>query len=157
VLAKPLERVRRQIARSNLAARCAVLLRNQLDGIVYLHLGHDIDHTVNGEQWLLDQVAPSADSFVDVGANAGDWSDMFLARCRKGARGVLFDPSRAAHAHLERRFSGHPGVRVVRAAVSDTVGTVPFHEEANLGPTSSLVVGFSRPDATRTLVDTTTV
>jgi FkbM family methyltransferase len=157
MLARPLEGIRMQLSRSNVAARCAALLSNQLNGIVALHLGHDIDHTTNGEVWIMDQVAPGAATFIDIGANKGEWTALFLARCKGSARGVLFEPSESAYEHLHARFSRQPGIQVVRAAVSDRVGSVSFHEEPNLGETSSLVPGFSRPGATVKTVDSITV
>ena len=150
-----LARVRRLLARSTTVARAPVRIRDQLHGIVVEHLGHDIDMTRNGELWILRQLAPGCDSFMDVGANVGDWTSSFLA-IAPHAKGWLLEPSRTASARLEARFASLPRIHIHRVAASDHVGTVTFFEEPNAGHTSSVIPGISRSPTGRE-VETITI
>src|SRR5688572_6331285 len=150
-----LARLRRTLARSTAVARVAVRLRDQLHGIVLEHLGHDVDMERNGERWILEQLAPSCRTFIDVGANVGDWTASFL-KLAPNARGWLLEPSENAAAKLESRFRGDARAQIRRVAASDHTGEVVFFEEPDAGHTSSLTPGFSR-DATRRTVSATTL
>lgn len=144
-----------QLARSRLASQCASFLRNRMDAVVALHLGLDINHETNGEAWIARQLGPRCHTFVDVGANRGDWTDVFLA-VSPDAVGILFEPGSRASAELSRRFGANPRVTIVAAAASDVEGTAEFFEEPDAGRHSSLVAGFSR-GAEATSVRTTTL
>jgi FkbM family methyltransferase len=128
-----------------------------MDGIISLHLGHDVDHRTNGEAWLIEHLAPDAATFVDIGANAGDWTALFLERTREAPRGLLVDASSSAHARLTRRFQDYAGVQVLHVAASDASGEVTFYEEEDAGMTSSLVSGFSNASARPVTVRSVTV
>lgn len=67
----------------------------------------------------------------DIGANVGAKTQVFL---RLGARVIAVDPDPANQATLARRFhhwriTPQP-VAIVSAAVSDRMGTAPFHKDA---------------------------
>src|SRR5713101_6980315 len=55
---RSLSRLQGVLARSNTVAALAALAGRQLDGVVYLHLGHNIDHSTNGEALLMERMAP---------------------------------------------------------------------------------------------------
>lgn len=152
-----LNSIHRKLARSPLATRLAVLVRNQALCVIRYHLGEDANYLVNGESWLIDTVAPHCASFIDIGANQGYWSEAFLAKMRPGARGLLIDAAGPAVEMLRQRFADRPAIEVVHAAVSDTVGELEFFEEPSAGESSSLVAGFSAGGARRVVVPATTI
>lgn len=153
-LNRNLARVRSALARSTPVAHAAVRLRDQLHGIVVEHLGHDIDMNRNGELWILQQLAPRCRTFIDVGANVGDWTSALLA-IEPNAVGWLLEPSETAAKRLETRFCNDSRVRIVRMAASDRSGTITFFEEPNAGHTSSVTHGFSQNATARTVPVTT--
>lgn len=154
-LTRPLARVRSTLARSTTASRVAARMRDQLHGVVVEHLGHDIDMTRNGERWIIQQLGTECRTFIDVGANVGDWTAAFL-EVQPSANGWLVEPSETAASRLDARFGADPRVRVERAVASDHAGTVTFYEEPAAGHTSSVVPGFSS-HATARRVRATTV
>lgn len=141
-LLRHLARARSALARSTVVAHVAARARNQLHGVVVEHLGHDIDMARNGERWILEQLAQDCRTFMDVGANVGDWTAAFL-EANPSATGWLVEPSTSAGAHLEARFGADPRVRLHKVVASDRPGTVTFYEEPDAGHTSSVVPGFS--------------
>jgi FkbM family methyltransferase len=144
------------LSRSPFVVRQAVLARDACHVLIREHLADGIDPQNNGEAWLARVQAPRASTFIDVGANVGDWAALFLASMPAAGRGVLFDPSAEAAEHLRRRFSGHRGVEVVEMALSEAVGQASFFQEPHAGQLSSLVQGFSpRTTAERSVALTT--
>jgi FkbM family methyltransferase len=146
-----LHRLRFALAGSPAAARLALRLRNQCGLIVGLSVtrrcGH-IDLARNGEGLLAAAAAPLVETFVDVGANVGDWTAHLQAAAGRPLRGLLLEPGVEAAARLRTRFAGDDDLTVVEAAAVDTaVDEVTFHEEPGAGQTSSLVTGASRPDS----------
>ena len=106
-----LERLHRVLGRSRVATRLAVLVRNQARAVVAHHLGADFNPETNGEALLARHVAPTATTFIDVGANVGDWSAMFIGHMTRPPRAMLFDPSEVVMKGLRRRFAGSPEVQ----------------------------------------------
>lgn len=141
-LLRQIARVRTALARSTTVAHVAARAKNQLHGLVVEHLGHDIDMARNGEHWIVQQLAPDCRTFMDVGANVGDWTAAFL-EANPSARGCVVEPSTTAAAQLHSRFGTDQRVRVHRVAASDRPGTVTFFEEPDAGRKSSVVPGFS--------------
>jgi FkbM family methyltransferase len=102
------------------------------------------DPASNGEYWLLDHAVASDPhgTFVDIGANVGDWSARALERVR-GARGrgsiLAFEPTASTFAHLSRRFASDGAqVALKRVALSDRAGEAEFHVVGDLAGTNSL-------------------
>ena len=94
------EFVQKQIARSRVATHLAIKLKHQCDAIIGARLGSSINSAANGEGWLIEQIVPQAKFFIDVGANAGNWSRAFASRMPRTARGIAFEPSPATAAEL---------------------------------------------------------
>ena len=118
-----------------MAAKIAVKLRNQANCVIAYHLGETANSRENGEFKLIEHLAPHIHTFVDVGANVGDWSEHMLKHSR--ASGFLFEPSTQCAGRLKERFrDGRVVIREV--AVSDQVGRAQFSEEENCGEGSSL-------------------
>jgi FkbM family methyltransferase len=94
------------------AVAFASKLRNQCDLLIANALtnGRNTEMVTNGELWLLNRLAPIA-SFVDIGANAGEWTAGAL-RGSPGARGLAFEP-------IAELAAGIDGAEVVCAAVGD--------------------------------------
>lgn len=150
-------RLQKSLARSPSAVFIAVRIRNQCQWIIQWHLGQDDRRELNGEKRVLEVIAPACKTFMDVGANVGDWTDLFLRADGEPMQGVLIEPSRNAMARLQERFRGHSGISLVHAAASDETGEAVFSEEADAGETSSLVQSFSQSNANKVTVQLTTV
>jgi FkbM family methyltransferase len=147
----------KSLSRSRVAVRLAVLLRNQCRCVIRCHISDDADPWKNGEAGLVGLIAPTSSHFIDVGANTGSWTSLFLASAAASLRGLLFEPSQCAAEKLVQRFQTTPGVEVIRAAVADAPGDLPFYEEPGAGETSSLVTGFSQPGAVKKMIPVTTL
>lgn len=154
---KILATMQRTLGRSTLVVSAAVKIRNQCASIIRYQLGEDWHLDQNGESWLVQLFGPSCSTFVDVGANVGDWAQLLLDSTPIAKHGLLIDASCSAVTKLKERFQNEPGISIIHAAVSDTPGEEYFYEEEGAGMTSSLVAGFSMPGAKKTLVCVTTL
>ncbi len=130
----PVYVVRRFLSKSSHCARMCVRLRNIANRVAGYHLGESYDPAENGEYRLLDLLAQPCKTFVDVGANVGEWSESFLKR--SSAKGVLFEPSEQCASVLRTKFMDKP-VTLHNVAVGEKSGVISFVEEANFGITSS--------------------
>jgi FkbM family methyltransferase len=139
--------VQKQIARSRVGTHVAIKLKHQCDAILGARLGTKNDFAINGERWLIEQIAPRSKFFIDVGANVGNWSREFASRMQGEPRGIAFEPSPATAAELRVRLSHYTGVEIIECAISDRSGNVKFYTEPNCGETSSLIRGHSQMDA----------
>ena len=84
----------------------------------------------------MDVLASEVKTFVDAGANVGDWSARLLQRSGV-AKGYCFDPSRQCAARLRDRFANEP-VEIRQLALSNQAGEASFLEKSDCGETSSL-------------------
>ena len=157
VYAAVAELVQKQIARSRVGAHLAIKLKHQCDAILGARLGTSINLATNGERWLIEQIAPRSQFFIDVGANVGNWSREFASRMPGIARGIAFEPSPATAAQLRTRLADYNGVEIVQCAISDRSGTATFYAETNCGETSSLIHGHSQIDARTISVQVSTL
>jgi FkbM family methyltransferase len=98
------------------------------------HLGESADASKNGEFRLIDGLAQQCHTFVDVGANVGNWTEYFLHR--NLTPGLLFEPSEQCISLLKTKFKDKP-VTLRNVAVGDRSGFVSFVEEQNCGQGSS--------------------
>jgi FkbM family methyltransferase len=133
-----LDTIQRKLGNSKISARLAIKMRNQSRAIIKYHLGGIPDPQRNGEAWLIHKIAPKALTFVDVGANVGNWASLFLQHTSDDCRGLLFEPSDAAFKCLRKRLGNSKGVEVIKAAVGDRAGHLPFWEDPGGGEASSL-------------------
>jgi FkbM family methyltransferase len=150
-------RLQRKLARSRRLVRLAVAIRNQCNCVIRYYLGETTDCHRNGERWLLERVARDAGTFIDVGANVGHWSELFLAATKGNVRGFLFEPSALGAAKLRQKFAREPRVEIIEAAVSDTVGEMNYYEEPDAGERSSLLESYSDSQALRRIVKVTSL
>jgi FkbM family methyltransferase len=128
--------IHRLLAKSSLASRGCVKLRNQVTSVIAHHLGQTADAAHNGEYDLLDVLAPHSSMFVDVGANIGEWTAHMLSR-QPTARGRVYEPSIQCAARLRARFD-RQGIVVRNIAVGNREGDVSFMEEENFGEGSAI-------------------
>lgn len=137
-----LGRIHRRLGQSSLVTTLAIKARNQLNQVIHHSLSDGPDCRKNGEAWLVRDLAKPGTTFVDVGANVGEWSALYRESAPESV-GIVIDASQAACKRLVHRFSGHKDITVIRAALSDSEGVMPFYEEANAGTHSSLVQSFA--------------
>lgn len=137
------DRLQRAAARSAVLVRLAVLVRNQCRCIIKYRLAESPDTTQTGEVWLRELLAPRCSTFVDVGANAGEWLEAIASHKRGQAyTAIAYEPSNSAFASLSGRFAGESGVTLRNCAAGDASGDFEFFEEEAAGKGSSLVAGF---------------
>jgi len=120
--------------------------------LIGYHLGEDHRQEYNGESALLKLVGASCHSFIDVGANVGDWTGLFLETGSKC--GLLIEPSASAISRLQARFAKHTQLGLIHAAASDISGEMTFYDQGKAGEMSSLV---ATTEGEPTLVRVTTV
>ena len=152
-----LGKTHKALSRSRFGVAAALRIRNQSEMILQWYLGEGDKRELNGEQQLIRLIAPVSRNFIDVGANVGEWSELFLQAGGAEKHGILIEPSRSASAVLERTFAGDARVGIIRAAVSDSEGEAVFHEEKQAGETSSLLSSFSSAGAEAVRVRVTTI
>lgn len=131
----------RLVVRSPIISRWLVKLRDLLNAVLAERLHDGIDQETNGEAAVVRALAPGSRVFIDVGANVGDWSDLYLRSAGPDVRGILVEPGEQAGDRLSARFSEMPGVEIVRSAASDREGTATFYGGENASEGSSLVRG----------------
>lgn len=146
----------RLMGRSRSAARLAFYLRNQCNRVLRSYIGGDPDPETNGEAWLVRKIAPRISTFVDVGANVGNWAEMVWAQ-QPSARGVLLEPAESALERLTTRFAAEQRATIVAAAAGAQQGTLEFFEDAAAGETSSLFASHAPNGARRREVRVVTV
>jgi FkbM family methyltransferase len=134
------------VARSAILTHTCVKIRNQVNSIVGYHLGESADANLNGEFRLLNHLAPQCCTFVDVGANVGEWSGRLPID--QIERAILFEPSLKCMQVLQMRFSSRQ-FELHDAALSDVVGEANFVEEDGCGEGSALVTDITEVSGTR--------
>lgn len=146
------------LARHPLAVNVAVKVRNQVDSVIAKYLGESPNSDKNGEDLLMRQMAPTARTVFDVGANLGHWTTTFLASAPAEARVYLYEPSPVTYAKLLANL-GSSGERAVahNAGMGASLGKLPFYESAKSSELSSFVASEVGPDAICREVDILTV
>lgn len=152
-----LHRAQQAAARSPLAVRAAVRLRNQCNMVIKYRFAMSPSFAETGEGWLTDAVAPTATTIIDVGANVGDWTARVLSYGTQGKRFVAIEPGRATYQSLASRFAGVPEVTTRQAAVSNEEGQATFYEYAENSEHSSLAAEVLRGRGTPNTVTLTTL
>jgi FkbM family methyltransferase len=134
-----LDRMHRWLARSRLVTRTALRLRNQCRAIIKYRLmvGHETHQS--GEEWLMKELGASVRTFIDVGANRGEWTALLLQHAPRVERGVLIEPSLSAIELLRAAFSHDRRIEMIEAAASASPEeSAPFFEIPGAGELSSL-------------------
>jgi FkbM family methyltransferase len=147
----------RQLGKSRFASRLAIYIRNQCRCIIHYHLTGGSALTDSGEFFLIQALGKRIKTFIDVGANIGDWTDLMAKYAPDFEQAVLFEPSEIAFRQIKDRFGDNSKIELIQAAVADEPGELSFFEEPNSGHTSSLVPGFSAALAIEKKVSVTTL
>jgi FkbM family methyltransferase len=114
---------------------------------LYQFARHDLPNepSLNGEYWLIqkiiEQSASDASTFVDIGANKGEWSSYALSVLKAvGIKGRVFacEPTESTFAYLSERIGNYPSVRVLKVALSEQSGETDFFVVGDLAGTNSL-------------------
>jgi len=115
-------KTQRLAAQSPLLARTALKIAHQGEMVLWhrLHSGFDMRH--NGERLLLETVADHCSCVTDVGANRGDWSQLWLS-ANPQAGLLLIEPASLYRQRLEKLSTKFPDSRVFPVAASDRAGT----------------------------------
>jgi FkbM family methyltransferase len=129
-----------------MATSVAIRIRNQSERIIGEHLSAGPDMRTNGEALLARTVCPRVSTFIDVGANTGDWTALVLEYAPT-AHGLLFEPSQSAVNRLRQRFRAGFDLEILQVALSDRSGSAQLFEEPEAGQSSSFVAGHSRATA----------
>lgn len=144
-----LNSIQQKLSKSSLAVHLSIKLRNQANMIIGYSLGESPDHRLNGEESLLRLLAPHCRSFVDVGANVGDWTELFSKYCPNDYKALLFEPGKTAFSSLEKKFKHTSNVEILQKAAGSELGTISFFEEPNAGVKSSVVQDFASGNAVK--------
>lgn len=134
-----LGKLQRFLSKSALARTCALAVRNQAECILAYYLGESADQGANGEELVVRHFAPHCQTFVDVGANAGAWTAMWLRFAPAEYRGVLFEPLPEMHGECVRLFANIKGITVLNVAAGEEEGTMALAIDKTFSETSSLV------------------
>lgn len=129
------DRIHQFLAKSSLAAKLAAKIRNQANCVIGYYLGPTAHPSQNGEFLLLKQLSPHIETFIDVGANVGDWTEYLIQHSQ--ATGYLFEPSIHCVNRLRERFAG-TSIIIRPVSVADFSGSAILNEEINCGLGSSL-------------------
>ncbi len=95
---------------------------------------------------------------VDVGANAGSWSEDLLCLVSLGQL-LVIEPDPRLQAGLEKKLGRHRGVEIVPVAVGERSGTLPFNQMENsamnsfLPPTSETVSSYGPTAVAQSVVE----
>ena len=147
----------RTLARFPLAVWIAVKIPNQAAAIVSQSLSEDTCPGKNSEGWLITQIAPLSKTFVDVGANVGNWSALFLKSAPSSVKGILFEPSSHTLKVLRTNLEHLNNLEIVEQALGDSEGIVTFFDELGMGESSSVIKKASLANAVKTVVSATTL
>jgi FkbM family methyltransferase len=79
-------------------------------------------------------------TFVDVGANRGDWAAAIL-NVSPNARGVIYEPGRVALDKLRKRYAGNAQVLIREAGCGSLSERLQFYEGPDGSEHSSFVYG----------------
>jgi FkbM family methyltransferase len=131
-------RLQKSLSRNRIARACALSLRNQANCILGCYLGETADQHFNGEELVARHFAPHCRTFVDVGANVGSWTKMWLCFAPSNSRGVLFEPLPDMQSQLLRLVEGKDTLSLVGMAVGDQEATMPLAIDQTFSETSSL-------------------
>lgn len=154
---KIIDKTQSLLAKSPLIFKLVMKIHNQTLRIIKHHLSEGQVAQENGEALLVSVIAADARVFIDVGANLGNWTNLFLEYAKKPVIGILFEPSTFAYNHLKKIFENQSNLQIVNAAVGESSGEMTFYEEPDAGYMSSLIEGFSRSNAIEKKVKITTI
>jgi FkbM family methyltransferase len=129
-------RIHKFLAHHILSLKCSLKLRNQINCVIQHYVSNGCDMRYNGEFFILEYLLEHCQSFVDVGANRGEWSDQVLSLSKNVQTMHLFEPQLKLYNELHTRFSSQ-SVNVYQTALSNKVSEVTFIDEGRSSRISS--------------------
>ena len=154
-----LSKFQKFLGKSKAVASIAIKIRNKANIIIGYSITTTHDHNNNGEKWIIHQLKDSIRTFIDVGANKGNWTNMVLdiIGLSNIDKAYLFEPANYTFELLVSKYSGEPKINCIKKALSDKNGTLKFYEEPDAGESSSLLKEFSNQAAIEIMVDVTNI
>lgn len=146
----------KQIAKSNLLTSFIVVIKVQCNAIIRYHFSSTHHLDINGEDLVMNTIAPLCKHVFDVGANKGEYTEKFT-QVNKLAQLYLYEPSVEASGLLVKKFSKFENVVINQKALADFTGEHDFYEEPGAGETSSLIEGFSVDSNVKKTVSVSTI
>ena len=92
----------RFLASRNLSLQLSVKLRNQISCVIQHYVSKSCDMRNNGEFYILDLLINYCNSFVDAGANKGEWSNEVLKLAKQVNYLHLFEPQKKLYKELHK-------------------------------------------------------
>ncbi|MEA5532940.1 FkbM family methyltransferase [Crocosphaera sp. XPORK-15E] len=127
------------LGKSNIFNRIAISLYFHTKRIFKHHLSDSSDISKNGEELIVSLAAKKIGSFVDVGANVGDWTSILLKYSDSPKKGILYEPSPTVFMTLKQKLSNHQGLSFRQVAVGEDEGRATLHENPKSTNVSSLI------------------
>jgi FkbM family methyltransferase len=133
-------RIHKFLAHHILSLKCSLKLRNQINCVIQHYVSSGCDMRYNGEFFILEFLLKHCKSFVDVGANRGEWSDKVLNSSSNVRSLHLFEPQLKLYKDLCSKFSSE-NINVSRTPLSNEVSEVNFTDE---GRSSRISANFNK-------------
>jgi FkbM family methyltransferase len=103
-------------------------LRNQCNMIIGASFSQSSRIDQNGEALIIRHLARCCSSFMDVGANKGEWSDVALAA--GFLRGYVVEPNPVAYCWLTERYKDRHEIIVAPWLLADAVYTAKYYYDS---------------------------
>lgn len=135
-----IDQLQRLLSKMPLLVKFLVKCRNQANKVIGYHICYDHLASVNGEELLVKKIIQQGlQTIVDVGANKGDWADLFLSSKLWNGRILMIEPGLYAYNTLLSRFNEDKRALSFNIGCADYSGYATFYEEMSGGEKSSFV------------------
>lgn len=139
-MSRMIDQLQRALSKLPFVVKFLVKCRNQANKVIGYHICYDHLASVNGEELLVKAIIQKGlHTIIDVGANKGDWADLFLSSGIWKGKIQMIEPGLYAYNKLLTRFEGDDRARVFNIGFSDYSGYATFYEEQSGGEKSSFV------------------
>lgn len=150
-------RIHRLLARSPFVVNAVIKVRNQAQAVIRSSVSDGIASEDNGEAALVRAVVPSCSTFLDVGANRGEWADLVCRTGRVGLRGACFEPNPELLPDLRSRLLQFSTVQVIGKGLADCGGTLTLHVDEAFSERSSFAGVRASPSPRAHVVEVSTL
>ena len=135
-----INRIHKFLAHYIFCLKFSVMFRNQINCVIQNYVSNGCDMRYNGEFFILEFLLKHCKSFVDVGANRGEWSDQVLKSSKYVQTLHLFEPQLTLYKELCTKFSSE-NINVYGTPLSNEVSEVNFTDE---GRSSRISANFNK-------------
>ncbi len=132
------DRLQRRLSESRRVVKGLVKLRNQCNMIIGASFSKGPRIEENGEALIIRKLAPFCDSFMDVGANKGEWSDVALSA--GFSRGIVVEPNPTAFEWLKEKYRERAEIVVGQWLLSEGVSDVEYYYDGDFDVYASMFV-----------------